>query len=61
MNHPENAGETVYSTRNYGRFGAYAPHELKADDTLSLKYPLHNTEGTPTEEACETAFKSFAS
>jgi len=44
MDHPKNPGtvdgRTVYSTRNYGRFGAYAPHTLKADAPLQFNYRI---------------------
>lgn len=42
LDHPENPGtkegKTVFSTRNYGRFGAFAPHDLKKDAPLEFHY-----------------------
>ncbi|MBI1373684.1 MAG: hypothetical protein GC159_13220 [Phycisphaera sp.] len=42
MDHPENPGtkegKTVYSTRSYGRFGAFAKHSLKKDAPLVFHY-----------------------
>lgn len=42
MDHNKNPGtvdgKTVYSTRNYGRFGAYAPHSIKEGKSLLLTY-----------------------
>ncbi len=42
MDHSSNPGtidgRTVYSTRNYGRFGAYAPHTIKDGSSLLLSY-----------------------
>ena len=40
MNHPGNPGKTVYSTRNYGRFGAFARHRLQEGEPLRLRYRL---------------------
>lgn len=44
MDHPKNPGthdnRTVYSTRGYGRFGAYAPHKLPADSPLTFHYRI---------------------
>jgi len=44
FDHPKNPGtaegKTVYSTRNYGRFGAYASVMLKADTPLEFNYRI---------------------
>lgn len=44
MDHPQNPGtkegQTVYSTRNYGRFGAFAKHQLKAAEPLTFNYRI---------------------
>lgn len=44
FDHPENPGtkegNTVYSTRNYGRFGAFAKHELEAEGSLTFQYRI---------------------
>ncbi len=44
FDHPKNPGtdegKTVYSTRNYGRFGAYAAVMLKADTPLEFNYRI---------------------
>jgi len=40
MSHPADSAGTVYSTRAYGRFGAFAPHDVKPDRPLRLRYRL---------------------
>ena len=59
MNHPDNPGDTVYSTRNYGRFGAYAPHKIAAGDKLNLKYRLVISDKPMDQAAGQAAFDGF--
>jgi hypothetical protein len=44
FDHPQNPGtkegQTVFSTRNYGRFGAFAKHELKKGAPLGFHYRI---------------------
>ena len=40
MDPPENPRPTVYSTRNYGRFGAYFEKDLKKGEKLELRYRI---------------------
>jgi len=40
MDHPKNPRPTVYSTRNYGRFGAYFEKDLKKGEKLELRYRI---------------------
>jgi len=46
LNHPGNPKGTLYSAyRPYGRFGAYAKAELKADQPLTVRYRYFVREG----------------
>lgn len=58
MRHPDNPkfDEAVFSTRNYGRFGAYAPHKVAADETLTLKYRILVSQKAPTQEEAQTKY-----
>ncbi len=62
MNHPKNP-KPVYSTRNYGRFGAFFKYNLKAAAPLRTKYrlmiidPKRHTESTI--EHFESLFQSW--
>jgi hypothetical protein len=38
MNHPSNPGPTVYSTRQYGRFGAFFPTTLEPGKPVHCRY-----------------------
>ena len=40
MDHPKNPRPTVYSTRYYGRFGAYFEKDLKKGEKLELRYRI---------------------
>jgi hypothetical protein len=40
MDHPKNPRPTVYSTRNYGRFGAYFEKDLKKGEKVELRYRI---------------------
>ncbi|MFQ6131706.1 MAG: DUF6807 family protein [Armatimonadota bacterium] len=47
FNHPGNPSPTEYSERDYGRFGAFFRHTIKADETLKLRYRIFVQEGDP--------------
>jgi hypothetical protein len=38
LNHPTNPQPTTYSTRPYGRFGAFFTHDLQPDQPLTIRY-----------------------
>jgi len=61
MQHPENPkfAETVYSTRNYGRFGAYAPHKVKEGEKLNLKYRILIGNKAPTQDKAQARFEAW--
>ena len=44
LDHPQNPGtkegQTVFSTRNYGRFGAFTQHKLAKDSPLQFHYRI---------------------
>ena len=40
MNHPENPGPVTYSTRPYGRFGAFFTYKLEEAKPLHLRYRI---------------------
>jgi hypothetical protein len=41
LDHPSNPRPTTFSTRPYGRFGAYFDREVAPGEPLTLKYRLH--------------------
>ncbi|MBA7627997.1 hypothetical protein ES703_35467 [subsurface metagenome] len=50
MNHPDNPKPTIYSAyRDYGRFGAFFKKEIKAGETLTLRYRIWVVEGEMPE------------
>lgn len=52
MNHPDNPKETIYSAyRDYGRFGAFFKHNIKAGQTLKLRYRVWVGQGEMPERA----------
>lgn len=61
MDHKDNPGtadnRTVYSTRNYGRFGAYAPHTLKKDGELVFNYRVTVIDPTKHSDASVEHFE----
>ena len=63
MDHPKNPGthdgRTVYSTRNYGRFGAYAPHKLSADKPLEFSYRILVLDPTKHSDASVEQFDAL--
>lgn len=40
MSHPQNPGPVSYSTRDYGRFGAFFEADIRPDQPLALRYRL---------------------
>jgi len=61
FNHPENPKGTVYSAyRDYGRFGAFFKHDIKAGQSLTVKYRFLVAEGempaTATVQKCWDEF-----
>jgi hypothetical protein len=61
MNHPANPSPTVYSAyRDYGRFGAFAKTEVKAGETLALRYRIRIAEGDlPAREVCKGHYEAY--
>lgn len=61
MQHPSNPkfDETVFSTRNYGRFGAYAPHDVKEGESLKLKYRILVSTKAPTQEEAQARYDAW--
>ena len=59
MNHPSNPkfDSTVYSTRGYGRFGAFAEHSVKQGAPLKLRYRISIANG---EADADVAAKRYA-
>lgn len=53
FNDPKNATPLQYSTRAYGRFGAFSKAEVKPDAPLNLRYRLVVTEGANEKPAAE--------
>lgn len=50
INHPANPKPTIYSAyRDYGRFGAFFKHTIKAGETLKLRYRILVLEGEMPE------------
>jgi hypothetical protein len=49
LDHPDNPGPTTYSTRNYGRFGAFFSSGVEAEEPLVLKYRLLVKNADPEE------------
>jgi hypothetical protein len=62
MNHPDNPKETVYSAyRDYGRFGAFFKKDLKAGETLVLKYRFRVSAGEmPAAAEIQKCWDAFA-
>ncbi len=53
FNDPKNPGPLQYSTRAYGRFGAFSKAEVKPEAPLNLRYRLVITDGTTETPAAE--------
>jgi hypothetical protein len=62
VNHPDNPQGTRYSAyRDYGRFGAFPTAQLKADETLELKYRIWVAPGQcPSQEELQARYEAFA-
>ncbi len=64
MSHPDEAAGAVYSTRDYGRFGAFAPHDVNSGQPLRLRYRLLilDTEKHPdvTRERFQRKYEDYA-
>jgi hypothetical protein len=62
LNHPSNPKDTIYSAyRNYGRFGAFFKHNMKAGQILMLRYGFLIREGEMFDAATiQTQWDSFA-
>ncbi len=62
MNHPDNPSGTKYSAyRDYGRFGAFFTKEIKAGQTLTLKYRFLIADGEmPTTKLIQRHWDRFA-
>ena len=58
MNHPDNPA-CVYSTRNYGRFGSYFKHTLKAGQPLRLRYRVVLADPRATKPDWVAAFAQY--
>ncbi len=66
FDHPSNPKPTTYSTRPYGRFGAFFDHVLKKGAPLSLRYRVLIVDPKLAPECCTQDFleeqsRSFAS
>ena len=60
MDWPQNPRPTTYSTRPYGRVGAFFTTEVPADKPLHLRYRLDLFEGeTPSAEEVAAAYQAF--
>ena len=61
MNHPDNPKPSVYSAyRDYGRFGAFFKGEIKAGQSLNLKYRILVQSGDmPDRDEMAARFLSF--
>jgi hypothetical protein len=51
LDHPENPKPVTYSTRAYGRFGAFFKGEVQKGKPLTLKYRVTIINGTSPDEA----------
>lgn len=61
MNHPANAAPSIYSAyRDYGRFGAFPRIDVKAGETLTLRYRIWVAEGDlPSREVCRKHYEAY--
>lgn len=61
MSHPDDPKGVKWSAyRNYGRFGAFVPHPIKASETFTLKYRFLIADGDmPPVEVIEKSFDQF--
>jgi hypothetical protein len=61
MDWPRNPRPTVYSTRAYGRVGAFFTQDLPADEPLHLRYRVTIRDNDPTVEELQREYDDFAS
>ncbi len=54
--HPSNPGPTHYSTRNYGRFGAFFTADLEEETPLTLRYRILIKRASKTEDTSHDYF-----
>ena len=61
MSHPDDPKGTKWSAyRDYGRFGAFPPHEIKSGESLTLKYRFLIADGEmPPTDVIEKSFNQF--
>ncbi|HWE00798.1 MAG TPA: DUF6807 family protein [Tepidisphaeraceae bacterium] len=61
MSHPDDPKGTKWSAyRDYGRFGAFAAHEIKSGEALTLKYRFLIADGEmPPADVIEKSFNQF--
>jgi len=61
INHPDNPKPTIYSAyRDYGRFGTFFKKEIKAGETLTLRYRILVVEGEmPKREEMASKHSAF--
>ena len=53
FNDPKNPMPLQYSTRSYGRFGAFSKAEVKPDAPLNLRYRITITDGAKSKAAAD--------
>jgi len=61
INHPDNPKPVIYSAyRDYGRFGAFFKKEIKAGETLTLRYRIWVVEGEmPERQELASKYSAF--
>ncbi len=61
INHPDNPKPVIYSAyRDYGRFGAFFKKEIKAGETLTLRYRIWVVEGEmPERQEMASKYAAF--
>jgi hypothetical protein len=61
INHPDNPKPVIYSAyRDYGRFGAFFKKEIKAGETLTLRYRIWVVEGEmPKRQELASKYSAF--
>jgi hypothetical protein len=61
INHPDNPKPVIYSAyRDYGRFGAFFKKEIKAGETLTLRYRIWVVEGEmPDRQELASKYSAF--
>jgi len=61
INHPDNSKPVIYSAyRDYGRFGTFFKKEIKAGETLTLRYRIWVVEGKmPDRQEMTSKYSAF--